>query len=179
MIPVFVPATELREATELYLRSPALEPEVIDPVVVDLDGEPWSYNAYLAGRWRVGQAFVNMEHDIVPWPGAITALWQCPEPWCAYGYLPSLDMTGNSLFGLVKFSAELIEQLPRAWDDMRTSYDTDPLIGNYTRWSTCDMWFSRYALDRGAACHQHYPSVFNANPSIRLYSPDVRRAKGE
>lgn len=170
MIPLFVPATDLREATRLYLHTMALEPGQIDPVVVDVSASPWAYNTHLADRWREGRGFVNMEHDIVPWPGAITAMWRCPEPWCAYGYLPDLNMNGASMLGLTKFAAPVIAALPDVWTDMRATYDADPRMDDYTRWATCDMWFTDYALKRGLACHQHTPAVFNANPNIERHT---------
>lgn len=177
-VPVFVPFTRLADATESYLQQcQTLEPDPIDALLVDVSGSPDSYVSYLSERWRARRSFVNMEHDIVPWPGALSSLWRCDYPWCGYGYLPQTDMNGGMTLGLVKYGWQLIEALPDVWKDMRRRWVTDP-----HRWKYCDIWMNDYAHRRGIRCHQHFPSVFNsqgnsshtaaARPLPRIWAPE-------
>lgn len=44
------------------------------------------YGAYFAWHWRKRQPFVVVEWDVIPFPGAIRGLADCPEPWCVHEY---------------------------------------------------------------------------------------------
>lgn len=65
---------------------------------------PLGYAGMVADAWRDG--FVLVEHDVVPWVGAVRQLWDCPGDWCAFRYAKG-GSTIRSL-GLVKFSARLV-----------------------------------------------------------------------
>lgn len=73
--------------------------------------------------WQRGEGFVLVEHDVVPWPGAITDLKSCPRELCTFEY-PSGGAWCRSL-GCVKFSDSLVQRIPfdvewqnRAWDEL-------------------------------------------------------------
>lgn len=51
-----------------------------------LDAE-YAYDRLIRRLWSEGQPFVLVEHDILPWPGAVQQLWECDRPWCAFQYL--------------------------------------------------------------------------------------------
>jgi hypothetical protein len=47
---------------------------------------PTAYGKLLTALWDSGEPFVIVEWDILPWPGAITELAACSEPWCGFPY---------------------------------------------------------------------------------------------
>ena len=90
---------------------------------VDVSASPREYTLHLQRCWTPPETFVNCEHDIVPWPGAIADLLACPQPWCAFGYLPYLDITTSAPnLGLAKFTDTFIGATPRVWQEMDESY---------------------------------------------------------
>lgn len=58
------------------------------PFELVLAKDDFTYGDTLQRAWDAGEPFINVEHDIVPWPGALEALWRCPDqpPWCGYRY---------------------------------------------------------------------------------------------
>lgn len=162
---VYVPATEVQLATRLYMQNQLVEKDV-QYEIVDVYLDPWAYTGHLEECWHRGETFVNLEHDIVPWPGAITAITECTEPWCFYGYVPEIDCVKNGCapLGLAKITSELIKLYPDVWKVMREYYT--PLDYEYV-WQQNDIWLFDYIVNqkKGAPPHQHFPSVFNANPN--------------
>lgn len=153
---IHVPYTHVQEGTYLYLTQ-QVEPERVH--FHHVVGDDWAYTDYLQAQWDKRDAFINMEHDIVPWPGAFDALQVCPEFWCFFGYQAGVDVAscGAAQFGLVRFSHFLIKALPHVWTQMRTDH------GATTRpWAYNDIHFFDYATRRGFRPHQHFPAVLNA-----------------
>lgn len=155
---IYVPYTEVREGTYLYLLQQSEKDQVH---WVDVSPTVWSYTDHLQVRWDEGEKFINMEHDIVPWPGALEDLWECNNPWCFFGYRQGIDMVANGAapFGLVKFDQAIIESTPVVWEEMRKKYDR-----TLKPWMSHDLHFYEYATTRGYTPHQHYPAVFNGQP---------------
>lgn len=149
---LYVPYTHVREGTDIFLRR--FHP---DAVLVDCRGDKGAYHRHLSDRWKEGKTFVNMEHDVIPWPGAVESLLVCPSPWCVFADA-NFDVlgTGPNLL-LAKFTEGFISRLPHCWDDM------DAKIGG-DKWDNCDIWVSLYARERGVLPHQHVPGILNANP---------------
>lgn len=150
---VRVPFTEIQPATRVALHR--YEPYE----AAKIDGTH-TYLRYWKECWRRGQSFINVEHDVVPWPGALEELWECSALWCAFGYHVNDCFADHerSLFpylGCVKITSELITQLPDAW-----TFESVP------RWDELDGWFARHARVRGFDVHQHFPPVVNANPVL-------------
>lgn len=80
------------------------------------------YGRLFTDLWQAKRGFVLVEHDIVPWPGAIEQMLRCEHEWCAFAYPTTLHSRCQSL-GCVKFSASLMERIPydsewqnRGWD---------------------------------------------------------------
>jgi hypothetical protein len=81
----------------------------------------FGYADLLAELWEAGTGFVLVEHDVVPWPGAVGKLIACPEAWCVHGYPMNVDgiRWTNRTLGCVKFSAKLTRATPEIAGRMR------------------------------------------------------------
>lgn len=64
------------------------------------------YGEVFHGLWAAGDPFVLVEYDIVPWPGAVQGMIDCPGGWCAHRYplhrMPEGGTNLNAGFGFVK-----------------------------------------------------------------------------
>jgi hypothetical protein len=149
---IFVPYTELQPATYIALIG-------YDYELIKLKGL-YGYAKYFRDRWNDGQGFINIEHDCVPWPGAIEAIRDCPEPWCSYDYsLPchrNRDMHHETTFvplGCAKINADMITRTKTAWDKLK-------------KWDILDGYITRLAQTAGFNVHQHFPGIVNANKAL-------------
>ena len=116
----------------------------------------YGYSEYFRQRWAEGETFINLEHDVVVYPGALKALWDCPEPWCVCDYhLPchwdrDLEKEINGVpLGCMKISKEMIAKTKGHWDEK-------------VMWDRCDLHLTK----AGFKVHQHRPGVVNANPEF-------------
>jgi len=92
-----------------------------------------------------------VEQDIVPAPGALQELAQCPQPWCAFAYeYPPFGLYAG--MGCAKFSRELLAQFPEALSDTAAWYDAKHPPKH---WCRVDGWLKQYLLERGATQHIH------------------------
>lgn len=73
------------------------------------------YSALWCDLWTAGRTFVLVEWDIVPWPGAVTALLDCPEKWCSYQYPLHKGNLAHS-FGINK--VDPVGPAPDEWRDI-------------------------------------------------------------
>lgn len=167
---IFVPYTKILPATEMVLMPYDYE-KVFMP-------EPDSYYYYFKQRWEDGESFINCEQDSVFWPGAIEDLEKCPEPWCAFGTVNDLEVPGvqielqesfaegaNPSLALVKFDAKFMKKYPHIWDTIEPP-EPSPNWDNVESFRYCDCWLYKQATYiNGVICHQHYPSIVNANPT--------------
>lgn len=158
-IPLYVPHIQLNDATRIFLaHSQAMGQDVR---LVDVADDPMAYVKHLRSRWEERCPFINIEHDVVPWPGALESLEMCPQMWCAYGYDVGAQDFNPAPLGLVKFSAEFQAALPDLWlDDVP--------------WHALDTHLWSYATERGHQAHQHRPSVLHASFESLVY---LRRAE--
>src|SRR5215216_621829 len=83
----------------------ALDAERIDHEVHVCYGDN-GYGELLSALWALAESFILVEHDIAPWPGAITRLKNCNQQWCAYQYPLNFDLV--AALGCTKFTSELI-----------------------------------------------------------------------
>jgi hypothetical protein len=114
-----------------------------------------SYWSLLCGLWLEQQSFIIVEHDIVPWPGAIEEIWNCPLPWCAFSYHRHVSELRRGVgdyhgFGCVKFSAELMKRLPEVWTKCERRH-----------WSKLDTHFEHFTYVAGIRPHHHRPPVIH------------------
>lgn len=151
-IPVYVPHKRLEPATQIAL----IGYNVIPVATID----DYDYQRFFQDRWKDGTSFVNVEQDIIPWPGAIKEIWDCPHEWCVFDFhLPvhwNRNLEDEKIgipIGCVKISASLIQKTPGMWDEPVT-------------WDKCDMRLTQYAISHNVTVHQHRPGVVNANPAL-------------
>ena len=112
---IYLPYTIIQPATLIALIGYNYYPIKTD--------DKYTYSEYFKDRWQVGETFINVEQDIIVWPGAIESLWNCPKEFCAHDFhLPNhrkrnLETDTRSCpIGLVKITKEFIEKTPGLWD---------------------------------------------------------------
>jgi len=93
--------------------------EVVEVVMNDRH----HYGRLFTELWQTGAGFTLVEHDVVPWPGALAQLDTCSEECCAFQY-PNAGSWAMSL-GCIRFSDSLVQRIPydigwqnRAWDEL-------------------------------------------------------------
>lgn len=124
MLPVLVATRAVGSVAALALTMEGLE--VAEVVMTDYH----HYGRMFTEQWQSGRGFILVEHDVVPWPGALAQLAACPEECCAFEY-PSGRIVEDPRsgwcvsLGCVKFASSLVERVPydvgwqqRGWDEL-------------------------------------------------------------
>jgi hypothetical protein len=143
---VVVPYVKLHPVTQQVLNGS--NADVHYEMVGDDDG---AYCQLLNNLWQRGSSVIIVEQDIVPWPGALDEIWQCPAQWCTYSYAwrNEYGRTGiglSHMLGCVKLSAELMRALPNVWRESCS-------------WVNCDRRLFFTARNHGIDPHLHRPAV--------------------
>lgn len=116
---IFVPFARLRSETFI-----ALPTAILVPLVGD-----YAYAEYFRARWKEGETFINVEHDVMPPPKVLESMWNCESAICTTGYVyrdsPSDFQPEITYGGCIKISQQFILEHPNLWDDP-------------PRWSVCD-----------------------------------------
>lgn len=117
--------------------------------------DDFTYGQALERHWQAGEPFINVEHDIVPWPGALEALWSCasPEPWCGYPYLVGESGKLSSSIGCV-----LVRHV------------VPPVELGHIPWNRIDAAVYRVM---GGAWHRHSPPVAHLT-TMKILQEEVR-----
>ena len=112
-----------------------------------------SYFNLLAGLWAEGERFIIIEHDVLPWPGAVEELWNCPADWCSYTY----KMRGyhgdygiHHSLGCTKFGEGFMSEVP----DMFLRFDS-------TDWKHLDAQIFHVGVKHNILPHPHRPPVIH------------------
>ena len=100
--------------------------EVVEVVMTDAN----HYGRLFTELWQAGEGFTLVEHDIVPWPGAIAELEACEQECCAFEY-PNGTIHAEprsgwcASLGCIKFATSLLKRVPydpewqnRGWDEL-------------------------------------------------------------
>ena len=112
-----------------------------------------AYGDSLRSLWEWKRAFINLEADVAPWPGALTELWRCPESWCALPLIVHGAVNEKNL-GCVKFSAKFIERHPTLW----ATYPRNDIFD----WRSLDAWLHGQLAPMRP--HRHGPPALHINP---------------
>lgn len=105
---VVVPYTHLNEWLPVCLKADGVDATYIQML------DEGHYSRLLADLWRAGGSFILLEHDVLPWPGALRQLWDCPENYCAFPY--RLSGCVGLAMGCNKFSTNLLKAYPYTFD---------------------------------------------------------------
>jgi hypothetical protein len=142
---VICPFTSVRPVVKQVLSSYGLHVEY-----VDLTGDDDAYRKLLQRLWNEARTVVIVEHDILPWPGAVEELYSCSCAWGAYTYKLH---GGYGIFhglGCAKLSTELMKATPGIWDE--------PI-----QWNLLDQILLFTAREQGLEPHHHRPAVIHLN----------------
>lgn len=130
-----------------------------DPLEFDVEEVPCTgphdYGDSLKRLWDKGEGFINLEHDVVPWPGALTEMWECRRGWCA---LPLIvhGCENQTNFGCVKFSGDFLKATKDIWD----AYPRNDIFD----WRSLDGWFYQKMTDEFKVFHHtHLPAALHFN----------------
>lgn len=145
---VVVPYTTLHPVTKSVLDSFELR----DVAYMDVSADTDAYRRLLRDLWNEQTTVVMVEHDIVPWPGAIEELAGCMGLWCSCAYRLGGGYGVYHGFGCTKISADLMRLVPHVWDEPGS-------------WDVLDqrLWFA--AREAGQEPHPHRPPVIHLGRS--------------
>ncbi len=141
---LIVPYTNLRPLVRATLEQYNLHPKF-----VKLSGEDDYWNL-LSQLWEEKESFVLNEHDVLPWPGAIQEIADCPADWCSYTYRMKKGYGIHHAFGCTKIGQGLIEAIPDAWINVDS-----------THWHDLDGQLCIMARNSGITPHPHRPPVIH------------------
>lgn len=144
------------EAAFLALHAEGLEPQLR----ALRDGHDTDYGDMYADLWKAGETFCVVEHDIVPWPGAMRKLEECRQAWCIHQYpLGTRGYLGGSI-GCVKFRGTLL---------VATRDFARRLVGQ--SWIGLDGVIEGYLQHLGFTAHIHEPPVAHAKSLVDWNAP--------
>lgn len=135
----------VHKAMRLNLEMQGLRPQY-ERLDGTLDAE-YAYDRLFRRLWAEGQPFVIVEHDILPWPGAVQAIWTCDRPWCGYQYL---------IFGQMRVQLGCVKFDPARLGDC-------PLPDIPMAWHSLDWAVIQSMASRGESGHLHEPAVSHLN----------------
>jgi hypothetical protein len=141
---VICPFTKLNPATEMVLR------REYKAEFVDVSSDDLAYWRLLQRLWAEGESFVIVEHDICPWPGALSKLYHCPRELC-YLEAPMFTYDGGEFMyanNVRKYAASLIARFPDAVENITDRH-----------WRHCAEGGLYNRLEKLISPHQHEPAV--------------------
>jgi len=113
--------------------------------------DDYAYARALMGWWETHQDLVVIEHDIVPDPGMIRGLLECPGLWCGHPYHVG-DGRYTYGLGLCKISRDVMDYRPGlATLAMR---DHRGLVA-HVPWASVNEAFERQMARSGYTMHHH------------------------
>ena len=152
------------DAWELKAVRRNLDVQGIAYEAVDCSGDEHAYVDLLESTWNEGGGFIVVEHDILPWPGALAELEACSEDHCMFPYIQGDRLSG--FLGCTKFSAELTQTVAFPTDPVDPNRDPadhpDPAMR--LRWLGLDEAIAHVLVPAGFGAHLHLPPVVHLNP---------------
>jgi hypothetical protein len=157
---IIVPfANELNDSVVHSAMRLNLEMQGLSPRYERLEGT-FSYDALIRQLWAEGKPFILVEHDVLPWPGAVQQLWTCPRPWCTFEYFMLGEM--RVALGCTKFDPSQLGPCP---------LPAEPQDWHQMDWHVIAELAARYHV-----AHLHEPAVSHLNWSHqRMTAPAVFR----
>ncbi len=112
-----------------------------------LVAEDTDYGKIVNHLWKQGEGFTIIEHDVVPWPGAVDGLERCTEPWCVH-WFPLAPNAIRPAMGCVRFSTGLVQAHPDLCDEWEGAL-----------WNELDGKVYPTIIDAVGHPHRHRPDV--------------------
>lgn len=157
---VVVPYSTLYPETRAALEADGIDAEYVYVGV----GQDSTYHDLVERLWAEGRGWINVEQDIVPWPGALRQLWDCPCEWGGFAY--GLAMGYGAYLGCTKFSDSLVRERPGVVAAVAYLRD-DGAPRRY--WGRLDTRLKQVLEDQEQlTMHIHWPAVRHLNPSQRV-----------
>jgi hypothetical protein len=141
-VKLVVPYTQLHPLVPRVLATYGLKPEYV--FLEDDD----AYRRLMQCLWDDGETVVIVEHDVLPWEGAVEELYNCSGPWCSCSYRIGGAVGIYHGLGCTKLSAELIRRTAGLWD-------------RPYHWSVIDRVLLFTAREHELEPHPHRPSVIH------------------
>ena len=116
-----------------------------------------SYYELLCEYWAKGEDFCVVEHDIVVWPGALSEMEACREPWCTRPYYCSVGWILDGL-GCARFSGTFTRLHP---EFLKPPFPT--CCQHTTYYCGLDRLVAHRMQELGLKPHVHNPGVVNLN----------------
>lgn len=159
---VIVPfANDVSDPAILAATKLNLEMQGIKPRFERMNGtltSMFTYDNLIRRLWEEGEPFILVEHDILPWPGAVQQLWTCERPWCGFEYFIFGEMRVQ--LGCVKFEPARLGPVPLPDDEVMA-------------WPGMDWAIIAALARRGESGHLHTPPVTHLNPAHQRRTTSV------
>lgn len=120
-------------------------------------GETTYYDTLVA-VYSTGKPFVVIEHDMVPRPGDVKELFDCPYNWCGFVYQHRFQRM-KACLGLTKLN------LYSVYPDVFTKVPSD--------WRYIDGVLEARLWEKDVHIHEHYPEAIHLNPMVSVDGPKV------
>lgn len=138
-VDIYIPALDYNCPAALALKQEKIKYNI------EIMKNDFSYGKFMKRLWQKNKGFILLEHDIVPWPEALTNLMYCNHPWCHYKY----GIDGSTL-GCIKFSDYIVQNtqdlpLTEEWKNKHWSILVDYVVFPLRE---------KYGLP-----HAHYPAL--------------------
>lgn len=117
------------------------------PAEIVLMDDWFAYSELLEKLWRNKEGFIILEHDIIPWIGALDALEECEEDWCSYPY-PFAPNTIRTAMGCIKISSDIINDNPDLYKKWHKKL-----------WNQMDGTLIPALIESNYKEHIHYPPL--------------------
>lgn len=148
---IVVPYVNLNPRTRAAVAREAGNGDTV--IWADTSGSESAYYQLLMKLWAERETFVNLEQDKIPAPGALRAIFDCPEPWCTYPHYANQGewVAEQPTLGCTKFAAELMIDWP---DLIERSGRLNMGFGS-GNWGRLDMAITAGLLWAVGSCHVH------------------------
>lgn len=147
---MMTPSIVVPYVTLIPLAKAVLESYRLPITYVELTDDD-AYRRLLKLIWRARETVTIVEHDILPWPGALEEVTACPCSWGTYSYKTLGGVGIAHMLGCAKLTGKLMDALPTVWDEPG-------------HWSGLDQRLFFAARAAGIEPHLHRPPVIHLNP---------------
>jgi hypothetical protein len=146
-VKLVVPYTQLHPLVPRILATYGLS-----PIYVSLEDDD-AYRRLMQRLWIDQETTVIVEHDILPWEGAVQELYFCPGSWCSCSYRLGGVHGGVGIYhglGCTKLSTKIMAATKGLWDKPY-------------HWSLIDRVLFFAAREQELDPHPHRPPVIHLN----------------